>query len=74
MEDAAVLARCIDAAESLTEAFRLYEDHRKPRVSRVQAISSANTWMSTATGNDPDWLYGYDAWTAPLEMPAPSGA
>jgi salicylate hydroxylase/6-hydroxynicotinate 3-monooxygenase len=73
MEDAAVLARCVAAAETLPQAFRLYEDHRKPRVSRVQAISSANTWMSTAAGSDPDWLYGYDAWTAPLEVPAPSG-
>jgi len=74
MEDAAVLARCIEAAETLKDAFRLYEDHRKPRVSRVQAISSANTWMSPTGGSgDPDWLYGYDAWSAPLEVPAPSG-
>jgi salicylate hydroxylase/6-hydroxynicotinate 3-monooxygenase len=31
----------------------------------VQAGSSANTWMRNAT--NPDWLYGYDAWKAPLE-------
>jgi salicylate hydroxylase/6-hydroxynicotinate 3-monooxygenase len=42
-----------------------YENHRKPRTSRIQAISSANTWMKTQETN-PDWLYGYDAWTAPL--------
>jgi salicylate hydroxylase/6-hydroxynicotinate 3-monooxygenase len=71
MEDAAVFARAIEDAEGLEPAFMLYEAHRKPRTSRIQAISSANTWMSTATNQDPDWLYGYDAWTAPLNVPAP---
>jgi salicylate hydroxylase/6-hydroxynicotinate 3-monooxygenase len=73
MEDAAVLARCLEAAEDIPTAFETYEAHRKPRTSRIQAISSANTWMSTATNADPDWLYGYDAWSAPLEVPAPAG-
>jgi 2-polyprenyl-6-methoxyphenol hydroxylase-like FAD-dependent oxidoreductase len=66
IEDAAVLARCFAAAgENVEGAFRLYEDHRKPRTSRIQAISSANTWMK---GGDEDtsWLYGYDAWNASL--------
>ena len=68
IEDAAVLARCLDAVdgEDIEHAFRTYEAHRKPRTSRIQAISSANTWMRTTEGN-PDWLYGYDAWTAPLQ-------
>ena len=71
IEDAAVLARCLDAVdgEDIEHAFRTYEAHRKPRTSRIQAISSANTWMRTTEGN-PDWLYGYDAWTAPLEESA----
>ncbi len=71
IEDAAVLARCLDAAdgEDIEHAFRTYEAHRKPRTSRIQAISSANTWMRTTEGN-PDWLYGYDAWTAPLQESA----
>jgi salicylate hydroxylase/6-hydroxynicotinate 3-monooxygenase len=73
MEDAAVLARAIEDAPDLESAFRLYEAHRKPRTSRIQAISSANTWMSAASNQDPDWLYGYDAWTAPLSVPAPVG-
>ena len=73
MEDAAVLARCLEAAEDLESAFKLYEEHRKPRTSRIQAISSANTWMRSPASEDPDWLYGYDAWQASLEAPAMAG-
>jgi salicylate hydroxylase/6-hydroxynicotinate 3-monooxygenase len=67
IEDAAVLARCLDevSGEGPEGAFHRYEAHRKPRTSRIQAISSANTWMQKA-GEDPDWLYGYDAWNASL--------
>ncbi len=72
MEDAAVLARCLQETADPGEAFRRYEDHRKPRTSRIQAISSANTWMSAPAPESPNWLYGYDAWTAPLAEPAPS--
>ena len=67
LEDAAVLARCLDEIRDVEEAFRVYEATRKPRASMVQAGSSANTWMRTQT--NPDWLYGYDAWTAPLMVP-----
>jgi salicylate hydroxylase/6-hydroxynicotinate 3-monooxygenase len=67
IEDAAVLARCLKEGglEDLRGAFERYEAHRKPRTSRIQAISSANTWMK---GGDEDtrWLYGYDAWNVPL--------
>ena len=48
-----------------SRAHSAYEQHRKPRTSRIQAISSANTWLRTPDA-DPDWLYGYDAFTAPL--------
>jgi len=67
IEDAAVLARCIEqvGGDDPEGAFRLYEDHRKPRTSRIQAISSANTWMKGGE-DDTSWLYGYDAWTVPL--------
>jgi len=70
IEDAAVLARCIEAVEGddLEGALRRYEAHRKPRVSRIQAISSAKTWMKTGE-TDTSWLYGYDAWNAPLADP-----
>jgi len=67
IEDAAILARCIEKVdgEDIEGAFQRYEAHRKPRTSRIQAISSANTWMK---GGDEDtsWLYGYDAWNVPL--------
>jgi 2-polyprenyl-6-methoxyphenol hydroxylase-like FAD-dependent oxidoreductase len=66
IEDAAVLARCLDTDQSILRAFARYEQHRKPRTSRIQAISSANTWQRTQ-GDDPDWLYGYDAWSVPLD-------
>src|SRR6202165_1994074 len=65
IEDAAVLARCVEADPDSERAFLRYEQHRRPRTSRIQAISSANTWQRTQGGN-PDWLYGYDAWTVPL--------
>lgn len=74
IEDAAVLARCLaeTKGEDAPGAFRRYEAHRKPRTSRIQAISSANTWMKG--GNyDTSWLYGYDAWSADLDAPAPTG-
>jgi len=64
LEDAVVLARCLVALDDPAAAFRLYEATRKPRTSAVQTGSSANTWMRNET--NPDWLYGYDAWTAPL--------
>src|SRR5215831_17222839 len=61
---------CVRAGDRLNPrcawfAFRRYEAHRKPRTSRIQAISSANTWMKGGD-NDPTWLYGYDAWTVPV--------
>jgi 2-polyprenyl-6-methoxyphenol hydroxylase-like FAD-dependent oxidoreductase len=67
LEDAAVLARCLAEIGDIAEAFQIYEATRKPRASAVQTGSSANTWMRNAT--DPDWLYGYDAWSAPLAAP-----
>jgi salicylate hydroxylase/6-hydroxynicotinate 3-monooxygenase len=66
LEDAAVLTRCLEGIErdGLPEAFALYEATRKPRASAIQAGSSENTWLRGNT--DPTWVYGYDAWTAPL--------
>jgi 6-hydroxynicotinate 3-monooxygenase len=53
-------------AEDFEAAFRRYEAHRKPRTSLIQAISSANTWMSGGD-SDTSWLYAYDAWSAALD-------
>jgi 2-polyprenyl-6-methoxyphenol hydroxylase-like FAD-dependent oxidoreductase len=67
IEDAAVLTRCLQdcGGEDIEAAFRRYEALRKPRTSRIQAISSANTWMRGGD-DDTSWLYGYDAWNVPL--------
>ena len=67
MEDAAVLARCLaDTEGDVRSAFARYEANRKPRTSRIQAISSANTWMKGGN-DDTSWLYGYDAWNDALD-------
>jgi salicylate hydroxylase/6-hydroxynicotinate 3-monooxygenase len=69
IEDAAVLARCFDEFpdDGIEGAFARYEAHRKPRTAKIQAISSANTWMKGGS-EDTSWLYGYDAWTVPIEV------
>jgi 6-hydroxynicotinate 3-monooxygenase len=65
MEDAVVLSRCIaDAQDNLPAAFTRYEAARRERTARIQGTSSQNTFMRQPT--DPSWVYGYDAWTAPL--------
>ena len=68
MEDAAVLTRCLADVEGDDHgaAFTRYEGHRKPRTARIQAISSANTWMKGGN-DDTSWLYGSDAWNVPLD-------
>jgi 2-polyprenyl-6-methoxyphenol hydroxylase-like FAD-dependent oxidoreductase len=75
IEDAAILARCLKEVngEDIEGAFQRYEAHRKPRTSRIQAISSANTWMRDGAG-DTSWLYGYDAWNVPLTPTEPYAA
>ena len=52
-------------SEDFEGAFQRYEANRKPRTSRIQAISRANTWMKGGD-DDTSWLYGYDAWHVPL--------
>jgi salicylate hydroxylase/6-hydroxynicotinate 3-monooxygenase len=67
IEDAAVLTRCLQVeGDDIESAFGRYEASRKPRTSRIQEISSANTWMNGGD-DDTSWLYGYDAWNVPLE-------
>jgi salicylate hydroxylase/6-hydroxynicotinate 3-monooxygenase len=69
MEDAALLCRSIETTpDDLPSAFRRYERVRRERTSQIQGTSQKNTWMREAT--DPGWVYGYDAWTAPLEPEA----
>ncbi len=66
IEDAAVLAPCLEGIDrsGVPDALRCFEATRKPRTSRVQLSSRTNSWLREPT--DPDWVYGYDAWTSPL--------
>lgn len=82
IEDAAVLSRCLEGVETggLESAFRQYEATRKPRASQIQTLSHMNKreWMRVDTAApeakvkekaEPDWVYGYDAWSVPLAKP-----
>jgi salicylate hydroxylase len=65
IEDAVVLARALDSdPDDIDAALARYETERKPRTARVQESSLANDWLKKA-GNA-DWVYGYNAWTTPL--------
>jgi len=66
IEDAAVLSRCLEGVErgGVANAFRRFEATRRDRTARVQQTSRTNTWLKEKT--DTDWVYAYDAWTAPL--------
>ena len=66
IEDAAVLSRCLEGIDrdGVANAFRRFEASRKDRTARVQQTSRTNTWLKEKT--DTDWVYAYDAWTAPL--------
>ena len=69
MEDAVLLTRCLAAApHDIPAAFQRYEKVRQQRTAQIQGTSQQNTWMREAT--DPAWVYGYDAWTAPLDPAA----
>jgi salicylate hydroxylase/6-hydroxynicotinate 3-monooxygenase len=79
MEDAAILSRCLEGIDvgGIPGAFQRYEATRKPRASRIQTISHNNRrdWMRVDTDApeaplkedaEPHWVYGFNAWTAPL--------
>jgi 6-hydroxynicotinate 3-monooxygenase len=65
IEDAAILARSIDAANgNFASAFRRYRATRIDRTSDIQRQSHENVWMKYAT--DPSGVFGYNAMTVPL--------
>lgn len=66
IEDAVVLARSLQGADAsqIPASLDRYEQERKPRTARVQESSLANDWLKK--GSNADWVYGYDAWTTPL--------
>lgn len=67
IEDAVVLSRALAGvdADGLPDALTTYERTRIPRTAEIQRSSLANEWLKTK-GNA-DWVYGYHAWTVPLE-------
>ena len=68
MEDAVVLTRCLeDTPGDPAAALARYQLLRRPRTAAIQKTSHANRWMRGST--PADWVYGYDAWTAPLDAP-----
>ncbi len=66
IEDAAILSRCLAGIDrdGIETALRRYEATRKARTSRMQFTSRQNIWGKGVT--DVDWVYGYNAWEAPL--------
>ena len=67
IEDSAILARClqgVDDRAGVAGGLARYEATRKPRTSKMQFTSRQNVWGKGAT--DTDWVYGYNAWEAPL--------
>jgi salicylate hydroxylase/6-hydroxynicotinate 3-monooxygenase len=66
IEDAAILARCLEGVDrdGVAPALRRYEATRQSRTARMQLTSRQNRWGKGET--DTDWVYGYNAWTAPL--------
>ena len=67
IEDAAILSRCLEGVNDragVGAALARYETTRKARTSKIQLTSRQNVWGKGAT--DTDWVYGYNAWTAPL--------
>ena len=71
LEDAAILARCLDAGGNVQKAFRSYEAMRLQRTTRLQLTSRENTWGTQRT--DPSWVYAYDVWRVPIADPDVSG-
>lgn len=67
IEDAVVLARCVaePGFSTLAQSWQAYQDARLERTSRIQISSRDNTWLKE--GGNADWVYEYDAWTAPLK-------
>jgi salicylate hydroxylase/6-hydroxynicotinate 3-monooxygenase len=66
IEDAAILSRCLSGIDraGVAGALRRYEATRKERTANMQLTSRQNAWGKGVT--DTDWVYGYNAWTAPL--------
>ncbi|MEC7490140.1 MAG: FAD-dependent monooxygenase [Pseudomonadota bacterium] len=72
MEDAVVLARCLQSSdrESINEAFHTCDRIRRPRTTKIQLDARRNVWMKTAADTNADRIYDYNAWSVPLRQQA----
>lgn len=68
VEDAVMLARAITEYDDVPAALAAYELSRRARTAQIQIGSRGNEWLKSS--GDGDWVYGYDAWTAPLGTPS----
>lgn len=67
IEDATVLARCLDRLADQADAISHFEATRGPRVRKVQEVSKENSFLRKPM--DPTWVFGYDAVNTPLIAP-----
>ena len=75
LEDAVMLARCVaeDSDPGSETGLRRYEASRRERTNAVQAGSRANSYLRADEDSGhaaTDWVWGFDAATAPLAEPA----
>jgi salicylate hydroxylase/6-hydroxynicotinate 3-monooxygenase len=68
MEDAVVLARCLEGKDrdTVNSAFEACDRNRRARTTEIQLGARQNRWMRTASDTDADRIYAYDAWNVPL--------
>jgi len=68
IEDAVVLARCLENAGTgdVPRSLAKYERLRHERGTRIQRGSRENEWLRS--GIDADWVYGYDAWSVSMQL------
>ena len=64
LEDAVILSRCVGSYPNWIDALKHYEATRISRASKIQHGSSGNQWLRKS--ENPDWVYGFDAWTEEL--------
>lgn len=67
VEDAAIITRCLESVEGNDpeQAFRLYEENRFERTSKLQHDSETDAWSYGQMQHE--WLYGYDVMNAPID-------
>ncbi len=64
LEDAVILTRAVKQSSDWPGALACYERTRVERANAIQLASHNNEWLRK--GGNPDWVYGYDAWSTDL--------